>query len=224
MMSSECDDIPLTTPARPSQPSVESLKQHHFSYFDPVTMTKIASRLLFAMTVLRFIQGTSGFVARLRPTFHSLNGGSSGINRRCTRTKLIRSLANSVSKIVYTAAEQTTDSSTDTNTPTVKLFTKEGCTLCDKVKDVLEQVREQYPHTLIQVDITDDEHTGWFSKYKYDIPVLHLDDKFWIKHRTTHQEVMEGFSNYQDGTFQERKGEPDAGALERRQAERENRK
>jgi hypothetical protein len=81
--------------------------------------------------------------------------------------------------------------------PTVKLFTKQGCTLCDRVKDVstfvaveinrihhfsicccyvtlfyflvdkaLESVREVQPHSLIQVDITDDDKQEWFSKYK----------------------------------------------------------
>jgi thiol-disulfide isomerase/thioredoxin len=104
--------------------------------------------------------------------------------------------------------------------PTVKLFTKEGCTLCDKVKEILVEVNEKYPHTLMQIDITDEDHQAWFSKYKYDIPVLHLEDKFWIKHRTTSQEIIEGFAQARDGTFEERQGDPDAGAMERRQAER----
>ena len=54
--------------------------------------------------------------------------------------------------------------------PIVKLFTKEGCTLCDKVKDILADVKETHPHTLRRIDITDEEHAEWFSKYKYDIP------------------------------------------------------
>lgn len=34
----------------------------------------------------------------------------------------------------------------DERGPNVQLFTKEGCTLCDKVKDVLATVKEDYPH------------------------------------------------------------------------------
>jgi len=49
--------------------------------------------------------------------------------------------------------------------PAIKLFTKRGCTLCDKVKDVLESVRENQPHSLYAVDITDDDKQNWFSKY-----------------------------------------------------------
>lgn len=38
------------------------------------------------------------------------------------------------------------------------------CTLCDKVKDVLVEVREVHPHSLVAVDITDKENREWFDK------------------------------------------------------------
>ena len=140
----------------------------------------------------------------------SITGIHSVVGRAITPDVNTRTFA-SVSGAVYES---------ESSSPVVKLFTKEGCTLCDKVKDVLSEVREEYPHTLLQVDITDEEHQAWFGKYKYDIPILHLEDKFWIKHRTTLEEVKEGFLQAQKGTFKERLGEPDAEALERRQAER----
>ena len=118
----------------------------------------------------------------------------------------------SVSGTAYTA--NTPDA------PVVRLFTKEGCTLCDKVKDVLIDIRETYPHSLEQVDITDPEHEHWFSKYKYDIPVLHIGEQFWIKHRIDVEEAIKGLSEARDNKFSERLGEPDAGEMERRQAER----
>ena len=81
----------------------------------------------------------------------------------------------SVTGIIYDA--QTAGS------PTVSLFTKEGCTLCDKAVEVLRQAAETQPHTLRAVDITDAEHEQWWGRYKYDIPVLHIDDVYWAKHR-----------------------------------------
>ena len=153
------------------------------------------------MTVLLSTTGATGFIVRISQT-------------PLLRQNHKRHMA-SVTKTVYEAA-------TLGGSPTVKLFTKEGCTLCDKVKDVLIEVREEWPHTLIQVDITDDEHSRWYSKYKYDIPVLHLEDKFWIKHRATSQELIEGFAQHRVGMFQERKGEPDAGAMEQRKAARDS--
>lgn len=124
-----------------------------------------------------------------------------------------RRLMASVSGTVYRSPDETA--------PTIKLITKDGCTLCDKVKDVLSELREDYPHSLEQVDITDQDHSDWYSKYKYDIPVLHMEDKFWIKHRTTAEEATEGLIQAREGLFEERPGEPDAGAMERKQAERD---
>jgi len=35
----------------------------------------------------------------------------------------------------------------------------------------------------LQVDIIDADKTEWWDKYKYDIPVLHIDGQYWAKHR-----------------------------------------
>lgn len=61
----------------------------------------------------------------------------------------------------------------------------------------------------------------WFSKYKYDIPVLHIDNQFWIKHRLEEGVAREGLKQAIEGTFTAQSGEPDAGEMERRQAERQ---
>jgi len=121
----------------------------------------------------------------------------------------------------FASVTGTVYNSEDESAPKLVLFTKEGCTLCDKVKNVLMELQADHPHSLEQIDITDDGHEEWFSKYKYDIPVLHLNGKFWIKHRTTIEQASEGLIQAKEGTFEERLGEPDAGAMERKQAERE---
>ncbi|XP_062456436.1 glutaredoxin-like protein C5orf63 homolog isoform X3 [Rhea pennata] len=36
---------------------------------------------------------------------------------------------------------------------------------------------------LQEVDITLPENSSWYDKYKYDIPVFHLNGKFLMKHR-----------------------------------------
>jgi hypothetical protein len=89
-------------------------------------------------------------------------------------------------------------------------------TLCDKVKDVLLEMRESLPHTLDQVDITDDCHTDWFDKYKYDIPVLHLNGQYWIKHKLVADEVRTAFKATDEGRFESPRGEPNAGEMERK--------
>eukprot|EP00804_Cyclotella_cryptica_P006321 CCRYP_010157-RA/>CCRYP_010157-RA protein AED:0.11 eAED:0.11 QI:0/0.5/0.66/1/0.5/0.66/3/1126/146 len=81
---------------------------------------------------------------------------------------------------------------------------------------ILESVREEHPHSLYAVDITDDDKEHWFSKYKYDIPVLHIDDVYWTKHRLTVEDAIAGIEESRDGRFDKRQGEPDASRLERK--------
>ena len=115
----------------------------------------------------------------------------------------------SVTGNVYTAPEDDQG-----GPPSVLLFTKEGCTLCDKVKDVLKAVRETYPHSLDQIDITDREHRDWFDRYKYDIPVLHINGMYWTKHRLSREEAEQTLQDVLKGDFKSPKGEPNAGKSE----------
>lgn len=55
----------------------------------------------------------------------------------------------------------------------VTIFTKDGCTLCDEVKQRVERVASDYPIQLEMFDITSDEKI--FEKYKWVIPVVHID-------------------------------------------------
>jgi glutaredoxin len=55
----------------------------------------------------------------------------------------------------------------------ITLFTKQGCTLCDKVKPILQRVSYTYPLTIEEFDITTDEEV--YAKYWDKIPVLHVD-------------------------------------------------
>ena len=108
----------------------------------------------------------------------------------------------------------------------VTLFTKEGCTLCDKVKDVLRQVEseEDFAHSLRQIDITDPDQQDSFDRYKYDIPVLHIacgdnennkdESVYWTKHRLTAEEAKEGIAEAMSGSFKSRQGRPNASAME----------
>mmetsp|Transcript_7696 Transcript_7696/g.8888 ORF Transcript_7696/g.8888 Transcript_7696/m.8888 type:complete len:198 (+) Transcript_7696:73-666(+) len=108
----------------------------------------------------------------------------------------------------------------DGNHPTVQLYTKEGCTLCDKVSDVLRSIQQDHPHSLEAIDITDDDKTDAWDKYKWDIPVLHINGEYWTKHRLEVGEAQEALTKAQDGTFEKQKGEPNAAAMEKRMAAR----
>lgn len=145
-------------------------------------------------------------------TFSALRGSAFTVGRfQYSRNVLFRSFS-SVTGTIYSTTEE--------DAPIVRLFTKEGCTLCDKVKEKLELLRDEIPHSLEAVDITDDEHVIWYEKYKYDIPVLHVGRDYWTKHRITSVEAREGLCEAKNGSFKRRSGEPDAGEMERRQKAR----
>ena len=126
-----------------------------------------------------------------------------------TRIFLPRRFQASVTGTIY--------SSDDQDAPKVSLFTKEGCTLCDKVKDVLLETKQGgINHSLDAIDITDEEHAVYFDKYKWDIPVLHLNGEYWAKHRLSKEEAEAGLKAAIDGSFVSPFGEPNAKEMERK--------
>ncbi|WP_423898412.1 glutaredoxin family protein [Candidatus Pelagadaptatus aseana] len=54
------------------------------------------------------------------------------------------------------------------------LYTTLGCHLCDRAKDVIWPVLQQYPYRLKEVDIADDE--GLVERYGVRIPVVSRED------------------------------------------------
>ena len=157
----------------------------------------------------------------------------------------------SVTGTIYTAADsgkETKNNSKSNNDDNnivvvVTLYTKEGCTLCDKVKDVLKNQipQDDYPHSLKQIDITDTNQITSYDRYKYDIPVLHIgyennnnsldndndnnnnnensdhnDSVYWTKHRLDVEEAKVALKEaIMEGSFQPRQGRPNAAAMER---------
>ena len=126
--------------------------------------------------------------------------------RRVSTTRFCN--RQSVSGEVYAASEA--------GAPVVKLYTKEGCTLCDTVKDILQECSSEEPHTLLAVDITDADKREWWSKYKYDIPVLHVNGQYWTKHRLAEPDALEALKAAREGTFKSPPGEPNAEKFEKK--------
>jgi glutaredoxin len=54
--------------------------------------------------------------------------------------------------------------------PTVRLFLRPGCHLCDRVEELLEEISLECPLDLEQIDITTD--IDIFERYRYEIPVV----------------------------------------------------
>ncbi|XP_004586664.2 glutaredoxin-like protein C5orf63 homolog [Ochotona princeps] len=65
--------------------------------------------------------------------------------------------------------------------PVLTLFTKNPCPLCEEAKEMLEPYKHRF--VLQEVDITLPENSAWYDRYKFDIPVFHLNGQFLMMHR-----------------------------------------
>ncbi|KAJ2799628.1 hypothetical protein H4R20_004360 [Coemansia guatemalensis] len=63
------------------------------------------------------------------------------------------------------------------------MFTHSRCQLCVDAKEALAQVRKQVPFEISEVDIRKPGNERWFDEYKYDVPVIHVNDEFLLWHR-----------------------------------------
>uniref|UniRef100_A0A667Y765 Glutaredoxin-like protein n=1 Tax=Myripristis murdjan TaxID=586833 RepID=A0A667Y765_9TELE len=71
------------------------------------------------------------------------------------------------------------------------------CPLCDEAKEVLEPYKHRY--IFQQIDITLPENKVWYDKYKYDIPVFHLNGQFLMKHRVNTFLLEKQLAKAEDG-------------------------
>ncbi|XP_073481019.1 glutaredoxin-like protein C5orf63 homolog isoform X1 [Aquarana catesbeiana] len=76
--------------------------------------------------------------------------------------------------------------------PVLTLFTKDPCPLCDEAKETLTPFMERF--VLEQVDITLPENSIWYDRYKYDIPVFHLNGQFLMMHRVNLKKLEKSLS------------------------------
>jgi uncharacterized membrane protein len=54
----------------------------------------------------------------------------------------------------------------------VTLFTKPECTLCEEAREQLEALQKEFPHTLVEVDIS--RETSLFERYGEKVPVVQV--------------------------------------------------
>lgn len=67
------------------------------------------------------------------------------------------------------------------NKPILTLYTKDPCPLCDELVEELAPFANRL--SLEKVDITKPENREYFKRYRYDIPVLHINGEFLCMHR-----------------------------------------
>lgn len=69
----------------------------------------------------------------------------------------------------------------------LEIYSKENCQLCDELKEVVKKVNRDIEFEIKEIDINKDPEI--FEKYKYDIPVVHINGLIAFKHRITENEL-----------------------------------
>ena len=80
----------------------------------------------------------------------------------------------------------------------VELFSKPHCPLCDDAKEILRRVQGQVPFELVEVNIESDP--ALFARYRYDIPVVHIDGSRAFKHRVEEAELLQRLNRHRGTT------------------------
>ncbi|MEO7330158.1 MAG: glutaredoxin family protein [Minicystis sp.] len=74
--------------------------------------------------------------------------------------------------------------------PSLTLFTRERCHLCDEAHEALERVRKAHPFALSLVDLdreaTDDKRVA----YDWEVPVVELDGRKVMKYRVDEARLL----------------------------------
>lgn len=102
---------------------------------------------------------------------------------------LLKSCKASVSSTVLSRSAYSTNS-----LPTLTLFTKKSCPLCDEAKQELEPYEGKYHFEQVFIDCKENKH--WFDSYKYDIPVFHFNGKFLMKHKVDHEALQGALKDF----------------------------
>jgi len=103
---------------------------------------------------------------------NALNAGEYGVASICNG-------GGGASTIVI----QKLDNDVESKLPILTLYTKYPCPLCDDAKELLMKSPLWDRFVWREVDIRRPENQKWFGKYRYEIPVFHLNGKFLMKHR-----------------------------------------
>jgi glutaredoxin len=69
----------------------------------------------------------------------------------------------------------------------IRILSKPDCHLCDEAKETIERVTKRLPIEIEVVNIQNDPQL--FDQYRYDIPVIFLDDRKIFKHRVDKEKL-----------------------------------
>ncbi|KAI8989457.1 hypothetical protein BDB01DRAFT_542934 [Pilobolus umbonatus] len=78
------------------------------------------------------------------------------------------------------------------------LYSSSTCSLCTTARENILRVQKKVPFSLTVLDIYEPECPKEFhDKYIFDVPVLHMNDKFLMQHRVPEESLLEAIKLYE---------------------------
>ncbi|CAO0789769.1 unnamed protein product [Mucor circinelloides] len=78
------------------------------------------------------------------------------------------------------------------------LFSSSTCSLCTTARENILRVQQKVPFSLKVLDIHKEECPKEFrDKYIFDVPVLHMNDKFLMQHRIPEESLIEAIKLFE---------------------------
>ena len=71
---------------------------------------------------------------------------------------------------------------------TITIYSKPGCHLCDRAKEVVERCRSKADFRVEVIDIS--QHPELFERYRNDIPIILLDGKEIARHCVRERQLL----------------------------------
>ena len=71
----------------------------------------------------------------------------------------------------------------------ITVYSKKGCHLCEVALQKLLEIRQEFPFSLTEINIENDEEL--FQKYKYLIPVIEIDGKEVFNYKIDENKLKE---------------------------------
>jgi len=69
----------------------------------------------------------------------------------------------------------------------IRIYSKPDCHLCDEAKESIQRVTQRLPIEVQIINIEEDPEL--LNQYRYDIPVIFLDDRKIFKHRVDEEKL-----------------------------------
>ncbi|CAM0142878.1 hypothetical protein VKS41_002552 [Umbelopsis sp. WA50703] len=77
------------------------------------------------------------------------------------------------------------------------LFHTERCGLCENAKEALFRVQKTVPFALKEISLNKPECPKELAeRYVFDVPVVHMNDKFLLQHRVDEQRLKQTLQDY----------------------------